>query len=844
GFGHQYAHADQHAIVYQEDNPGVVYFGNDGGIYRSSDGNAAVPTISERNSSYNVTQFYSCAIHPDAGSNHFLAGAQDNGSHKFSSAGLGSTVEVTGGDGAWCHIDQDEPSYQFTQYVYSTFFRSVNGGSSFGSRITVSLSNGFFINPSDYDNDANVYYSAYSGGTYLRWTDPQTGTTFSSVSVTDFNGLRSSAITVSPNTANRVFFGTEGGRVVRVENANGSATSTHINSGSGMPTGTISCIAVEDGNDNHLLVTYSNYGVSSVWETTNGGGSWSAVEGNLPDMPVRWALFSPLNSDQALLATELGVWSTDNLNGGSTVWAASNSGLANVRTDMLQIRSSDNLVIAATHGRGLYSTDIFSDPAADFSADKTVAYIGNTVNFTDGSLAATSWSWDFGDGATSTSQSPSHTYTTAGKYTVTLTINSGADSQVKTDYMHILPNRGTPYLAADGGDFESNPDDFGSMATAGNIDLWERGTPSNAITTLNSASNGWKTDLDADIQNADYTSTFYTPSFNLTMAGTYTLRFRKSMEVVFANAPFGVWVEYSVDQGDTWTRLGTDNDPNGTNWYERGPSSAFTHSVTPGGYAFCNNYTNQLTAYDITFLAGYDQVCFRFNFICQTGWTASGYIADGFMIDDFEIDGESNDPSLPVSLQAFAANPLPALPAIDLSWRTQSEVNNSHWLVERADNGSEYRTIARLEGQGTTPVATDYDYRDGDVLVGARYSYRLVDVSFAGERTVHPALSVLLESGNTPGIRTFELAQNFPNPFNPTTTIRYQLPEAARVELKVYDLNGRLVRTLLAQNRDAGIHQMSWDGKNDAGEDVAAGIYLYRLKAGRYVATRKMVMVK
>ncbi len=85
-------------------------------------------------------------------------------------------------------------------------------------------------------------------------------------------------------------------------------------------------------------------------------------------MPIRWALFNPNNSDQALLATELGVWSTDNLDGGSTVWGASNTGFANVRTDMLQLRSSDNLVIAATHGRGLFSSDVFAAATALFGS--------------------------------------------------------------------------------------------------------------------------------------------------------------------------------------------------------------------------------------------------------------------------------------------------------------------------------------------------------------------------------------------------------------------------------------------------------------------------------------------
>ena len=84
----------------------------------------------------------------------------------------------------------------------------------------------------------------------------------------------------------------------------------------------------------------------------------------LPDMPVRWALYNPNNREEVILATEVGVWSTTSFSSDSPEWAASNSGLANVRTDMLQIRSSDNFVIAATHGRGLFSTAGFTAQAA------------------------------------------------------------------------------------------------------------------------------------------------------------------------------------------------------------------------------------------------------------------------------------------------------------------------------------------------------------------------------------------------------------------------------------------------------------------------------------------------
>jgi hypothetical protein len=154
---------------------------------------------------YVTTQFYSCAIHPTSLTNYYLAGAQDNGSHQFNTSGIQNTVQVTGGDGAFVHIDQNQPQYQFTSYVYNDFYRSTDGGASFTEFIT---SGGDFISPTDYDDVGNILYMCDATNSYRRWDNPQTATTgagvFAAVSVPALNGFVT-AIKVSPNTANRVF---------------------------------------------------------------------------------------------------------------------------------------------------------------------------------------------------------------------------------------------------------------------------------------------------------------------------------------------------------------------------------------------------------------------------------------------------------------------------------------------------------------------------------------------------------------------------------------------------------------------------------------------------------------
>ncbi|MDQ6844854.1 MAG: T9SS type A sorting domain-containing protein [Bacteroidota bacterium] len=357
-------HADQHIILFAPGSSGTALWGTDGGIYYTTNVNVtgSKPGFVNKNNGYNITQFYSGAISPAAGSAYFLAGAQDNGSQKFSGgAGVQNTSSASGGDGAFCHIDQLNSMRQFTSYVFSVYYRSTNGGGAFANIIS-DQGHGSFINPTVYDDNSDVLYSDYTtvstraGGAYARWLT--TGSSNVGVTVANFNGASVTNLYVSPNVANRIYFGLSNGSVIYVNNANtattGTVSSTIIKTG----IGSVSGIAIQPGNENHILITYSNYGVISVWETFDGGANWINDEGNLPDMPVRWVIFNPANYDQALLATELGVWSTDNLNGTSTMWTPTNPGLANTRVDMLKVRASDNTILAATHGRGLFTTTL------------------------------------------------------------------------------------------------------------------------------------------------------------------------------------------------------------------------------------------------------------------------------------------------------------------------------------------------------------------------------------------------------------------------------------------------------------------------------------------------------
>ena len=262
-----------------------------------------------------------------------------------------------------------------------------------------------------------------------------------------FGGVKVTHVAVSPLTPNRIFFGLQNGNIVRVDNANTGTSLTGVIIGN--LGASISSIAIDPSNEDHMLATLSNYGSALVKEcknATQASPTWTDTKGNLPDMPVRWAIFDPRNADWALIATELGVWSTDDLNGTSTDWQPTNSGLANVRVDMLQYRPGDRTIAAATHGRGLFTSVVPNVTTPDINfvtssasvVEKTTGTSG-CRNHTDYTLQMSIANAPVGDAIVTLNVQPSSTatlgtdfnITTNGSFTspsATLTFTNGATS--------------------------------------------------------------------------------------------------------------------------------------------------------------------------------------------------------------------------------------------------------------------------------------------------------------------------------------------------------------------------------------------------------------------------------
>ncbi|HBZ86740.1 MAG: hypothetical protein A2509_06425 [Candidatus Edwardsbacteria bacterium RIFOXYD12_FULL_50_11] len=175
--------------------------------------------------------------------------------------------------------------------------------------------------------------------------------------------------------------------------------------------------------------------------------------------------------------------------------------------------------------------------------------------------------------------------------------------------------------------------------------------------------------------------------------------------------------------------------------------------------------------------------------------------------------------------------------AVTINWQTASEMDNYKWELERSVDNESFTNVWSIDVDGTNPYGDKYSYTDKVPSVGVYY-YRLVDVSKTGEKTYHGPISVVVGS-------VYALAQNYPNPIgNRPTTIKYSLKNPGQTSLKIYNLLGEEVKTLVNAKQDANFYTIHWDGRDNQGQTVSNGVYFYKLNSGEFNATKKMMVLR
>ncbi len=367
-------HTDTQALAIAPSNPNIMYFGSDGGIWKTTNATTSgtIPWTTLNNSTFSATEFMSLAIHP-TDRNFLIGGTQDNGTQALTPSGTWARTD--GGDGGFAVIDQN-PTNISNLLSYHTYFNSSFSLAGF-SRSTSTDANGnpqwdgFYgcggtsngISCSDpvlfyapmvggpNAADSNGKNTLYFGTTHLYRSANQ-GTT-----MTDVSGAlsaRISSIAISPQDDNIRLVGTTAG-IVYLSTTAGATTMTNISSG--LPSRYVGRVRIDPNDKNTAYVAFNGFGLSSgqhVWKTTNllsGSPIWTAAGNGIPDTPVDSFAVNPSNSQDLFAGTDIGVFrSTD----AGANWIPFSNGLPRVPVFGLEVSAPNQVVKIATHGRGVW----------------------------------------------------------------------------------------------------------------------------------------------------------------------------------------------------------------------------------------------------------------------------------------------------------------------------------------------------------------------------------------------------------------------------------------------------------------------------------------------------------
>ncbi|MBK7377948.1 MAG: M4 family metallopeptidase [Ignavibacteriales bacterium] len=516
------------------------------------------------------------------------------------------------------------------------------------------------------------------------------------------------------------------------------------------------------------------------------------------------------------------------------------AGSINAATDLFGIGSQQyQSVIDAWNAVGVYSV------GASFTADISAGYPPLLVQFTDLSVSSPtpiiSWEWDFNnDGITdATDQNPTWLFNDAGLFTVSLTVSDGINPNTLTKVDYIVPfNQGSILVweGKQGGATYSGPfiRDY----------LLSR---DKQVVYLTSG--------ELPFPMADFDAVF------LSFGNAYDVE-----PTFFLNSNAATVQEYLLNGGYLYLEggdaLGYDQVSNNILLSLFGIASSsdglpvnkpvtnltgiqgtitesmlFTSSTQPENYwidTYVPNSTgqvafNETTVGDVAIqnVGDLGQRTFCFSY-------ALGKLND----ENFPSTRENLlnqiltffDITVPVELTSFTGSSADG--NVILNWTTASEVNNQIFEIERRKENSDFTLIGFVEGRGTTTESQEYSYIDKNINSG-KYFYRLKQIDFDG--TFEYSNEIEVDAAPV----SFSLEQNYPNPFNPSTKITYSIPHKSFVTIKVYDPLGSLVTELVQEEKEAGKYDLDFNAS-----DLSSGVYFYRIEAGSFNKTNKMILMR
>ena len=468
-------------------------------------------------------------------------------------------------------------------------------------------------------------------------------------------------------------------------------------------------------------------------------------------------------------------------------------------------------------------------PTAAFSGSPTSGCPTLTVNFTDQSTGdITSWSWDFGDGSTSTAQNPSHDYTAPGTYTVSLTVTGpgGSDTNTKTNYITV---------------------------TDGNMTADFSGTPTTGDAPLNVAFTDQSTG-DITAWSWDFgdggTSTAQNPNHTYNTAGVYTVSLTVSnacgsdvmtktdyitVNQPVCNAPVADFSGTPLS-GDAPLLVDfTDNSSNApTSWsWDFGDGGTSTAQNPSHTYNSAGTYTVSMTA---TNDCGSDTQT-KVDYITVN----QPPVNDAMHVGQLDVVKEGffifTRGHATVKIVDQNGNAL-ANATVDGSWHQSASGSVS--LTTDA-NGMAESFSNWVFGNGDFQFCVDNVTLSGYSYDASANVATCVSTDGSTSATIVKVQSIKLE--DIEGEVGFKVATNAPNPFNPSTTITYLLPEQAQVRVEIFNTLGQKIKTLVNGTVEAGVNSVVWHGKDLTGRQVSSGFYIYQITINNKDVLRKKILM-
>jgi photosystem II stability/assembly factor-like uncharacterized protein len=821
-----YVHADQHAIAFDPKNPSTMYFGCDGGVFQSTDGGS---TFNGRNGGFITTQFYPGFATSTTDTTTAIGGLQDNGVLRF--GGTHDWYKADGGDGGYCAIDPTNNSIMYDEYVYLTMSKSVDGGFSFSS-ITNGLATGasnanfiapFIISPSSPNvlyAGANNVYKTTNGGS--KW--------FAANGTSTLNGTNISAIGVSWTNPDTVIAGTGSGspggsplfQIFSSTDGGGSWTNVTGPLPNRYPTD----IKFDVSRSSWAYVSFSGYNTSHVFKTTDLGKSWIDISSNLPNLPAQTVLPDPNDTSIIYVGTDLGVFRTTDA--GAT-WEDFSDGMPPAMILDLKICDANYSLRAATQGNGIYERYLPKSPTLTLMAP------AGGEHWTNGDIDTIRWTKKYISTINIKFSSDS------GSTWSTVASSIPASQEFYLWTISAAPTIGAMIGIYDSGD--SGINDVSGIFTIQQAPDLYKGWNLVSI-PVNPPDPIAKSLFPAAISNSYRFSDGYLQSETLQVGVGYWMKFPARQNISFSGDSV---LADTIHLVAGWNLIGTIGHPMPAASVLQDPPS----NINSKFFGYSQGYKTADTlrpvhGYWVKVKAPGTIVLSASESMRKSGEAPFEELSRLNSITVSDCNGNAQrlyftDQLQMTNKEGYDLPPLPPAGCFDVRFTSQR-------MVEAID-GKILNYPVEIRG-ASQPITISWQLNES----GGQYSLLNDGVCLAalhgsGSITITgmKTLNLALRGEGTNSITkplSFSLYQNYPNPFNPSTSVRYDLPSDGTVSLKVFDLNGREIRTLVQKEEPAGEHLAIWDGNNSEEKAASTGIYFAVLKVGSYTKTTKMVLIR